>query len=77
MFLKQGCQISTDLQYYSKQKSKVVFYRKYKNFRNNLFRSELENELSKYDINDMEYDNFLRTFLKILDKFAPMKKKSI
>ena len=62
-------------QYYPKQKPTVVFYRKYKNFRNNLFRSELENELSNYDINNMEYDIFLRTFLKILDKHAPMKKK--
>ena len=62
-------------QYYPKQKPKVVFYRKYKNFRNDLFRSELENELSKYDINNMEYDIFLGTFLKILDKYAPMKKK--
>ena len=40
-------------QYYPKQKPKVVFYRKYKNFRNNLFRNELENELSNYDINNM------------------------
>ena len=45
-------------QYYPKQKPKVVFYRKYKNFRNNLFRNELENELSNYDINNMEYDFF-------------------
>ena len=62
-------------QYYPKQKPKVVFYRKYKNFRNDLFRSELENELSNYDINNIEYDIFLGTFLKILDKYAPMKKK--
>ena len=42
-------------QYYPKQKPTVVFYRKYKNFRNNLFRSELENELSNYNINNKEY----------------------
>ena len=30
-------------QYYPKQKPKVVFYQKNKNFHNNLFRSELEN----------------------------------
>ena len=35
------------------------------------------NELSNYDINNMEYDIFLRTFLKILDKYAPLKKKSL
>ena len=61
--------------YYAKQKPKVVLYQKYKNFHNNLFRSELESELSNYDINNMEYDIFLRTFLKILNKHAPMKKK--
>ena len=33
-------------QYYPKQKPKVVLYRKYKSFRNYLFRGELENELS-------------------------------
>ena len=53
----------------------MVFYRKYKNFRNDLFRSELENELSNYDINNIEHDIFLGTFLKTLDKYAPMKKK--
>ena len=47
-------------QYYPKQNPKVVFYQKYKNFHNNLFRSELENELSNYDINNMEYDIFLK-----------------
>ena len=62
-------------QYYAKQKPKVVLYQKYKNFRNNLFRSKLENELSNYDINNIKYNIFLRTFLKILDKHAPMKKK--
>ena len=41
-------------QYYPKQKPNVVFYRKYKNFHNDLFRSELENEFSNYDINNME-----------------------
>ena len=52
----------------------MVFYRKYKNFRNDLFRSELVNELSNYDINNIEYDIFLGTLLKILDKYAPIKK---
>ena len=61
-------------QYYPKQKPKVVFSRKYKNFHNDLFRTELENGLSDYDKNNMECDIFLRTFLKILEKYAPMKK---
>ena len=45
-------------QYYPKQRLKVVFYRKYKNFCNNLFISKLENEQSNNDINNMEYDIF-------------------
>ena len=45
-------------QYYPKQKQKVVFHWKYKHFCNDLFRSETENELSNYDINDKEYDIF-------------------
>ena len=36
---------------------------------------ELENESVNYDINNMEYGILLRTLLKILDKYAPMKKK--
>ena len=43
-------------QYYLKQNPKVVFYRKYKKFRNDLFGSKLENEFSNYDINNTEYD---------------------
>ena len=61
-------------QYHLEQNPKVVFYWKYKKFRKNLFRSELENESFNYNINNMEYDIFLRTFLKIFDKYAPMKK---
>ena len=63
----------TILSVYPKQKPKVVFYRKYKNFRKDLSRGELENE-SNCQINNREYEIFLRTFLKILDKYAPMKK---
>ena len=43
-------------QYYPKQKPKAVFYRKYKIFCNDLFRSGLENELSNYDINKKSKD---------------------
>ena len=60
-------------QYYTKQKPKVLFYKK-TNFCTNLFRSELESELSNHDINNVKYDIFLRTFLNILDKYGPMKK---
>ena len=29
----------------------------------------------KYDINNIDYDNFIKTFLTVLDKHAPIKKK--
>ena len=53
----------------------MVFFREYKNVRNEFFRTELENELSNYDINYIESDIFKRTFLKILQKYAPLKNK--
>ena len=31
--------------------------------------------LLKYDFNNIDYDNFIKTFLTILDKHAPIKKK--
>ena len=37
------------------------------------FRSEFENELSNYDMNNIDYEIYLRTFLRILDKCAPLK----
>ena len=39
------------------------------------FRGEFENELSNYDINNIGYDIYLRTFLRILDNCAPLKEK--
>ena len=39
------------------------------------FRSEFENELSNYHINNIDYDIYLRTFLRILDNCAPLKEK--
>ena len=38
-------------------------------------RIELENALLKHDINNIDYDNFIKTLLTILDKHAPIKKK--
>ena len=48
-------------QHFPKQKPKVVIHRQYKNFRNDYFRIELENALLKYDFNNIDYDNFLKT----------------
>ena len=62
-------------QYFPKLKPKVVNYRDYRNFRNNEFRAELDNEMLKRDLGNMEYQHFLNIFIEILNKHAPMKQK--
>ena len=59
---------------YQKQKPKIISYRKYKNFSNELFREEL---LKKIEDNpeDMSLDKLQQTFIYVLDKHAPMKHK--
>ena len=61
-------------QHFPKQKPRVV-NRQYKNLLNDYFRIELENALLKYDFNNIDYNNFIKTFLIALDKHAPIKKK--
>ena len=61
--------------HFPKQKPNIVSYRSYKRFRNNSFRTELDNELLKYDLCNIEYQHFLNIFLDILNKHAPIKKK--
>ena len=61
-------------QYFPKPKPKIVNYRDYRNFRNDEFRAELDNEILKLDINNIEYQH-LNIFIKILNKYAPMKVK--
>ena len=62
-------------QYFPKLKPKVVNYRDYRNFRNNEFRAELDNEMLKHDLGNMEYQHFLNIFIEILNKHASMKQK--
>ena len=62
-------------EHFPNQKPRFVIHRQYKNFRNDYFRIELENALLKYDFNNIDYDNFIKTFLTVLDKHALIKKK--
>ena len=62
-------------QYFPKPKPKKVNYRDYRNLRNDEFRAELDNEILKHDINNIEYQHFLNIFIEILNKHAPMKIK--
>ena len=62
-------------QYFPKSKPKIVNYRDYRNFRDDEFRAELDNEILKHDINNIEYQHFLNIFIEILNEHAPMKIK--
>ena len=53
----------------------MVNYKDYQNFRKNEFRAELDNEMLKHDLGNMEYQHFLNIFIEILNKHAPMKQK--
>ena len=45
-----------------KQKPNIVSYCSYERFRNNSFRTGLDNELLKYDLYNIEYQYFLNSF---------------
>ena len=62
-------------QHFPKQKPKVVIHKQYKNFRNDYFRIELKHALLKYDFSNIDYDNFIKTFLTVLDKDTPINEK--
>ena len=67
MFLERDSLIFKKLQllkqYFHKVKPKVVNYRDYRNFRNKEFRAQLDNEILKHDISNMEYQHFLNIFI--------------
>ena len=62
---------------FDKQKPNVVNYRDYKIFRAETFRQELQTELADLDVECLIYASFQDTFLRVLDKHAPMKKRYI
>ena len=64
-------------QYFPKPKPKIVYYRDYRNFRNDEFGAELDNEILKQDINNIEYQHFLNILIGILNKHAPMKIREV
>ena len=57
-------------QYFPKPKPKIVNYRDYRNFRNDEFRAELDNEILKHVINNIEFQHFLNIFIEFLNKHA-------
>ena len=56
--------------------SQMKTCRDYKRFQNDLFRSELDYELSKLDVCNLESEQFLNIFIEVLNKHAPIKKST-
>ena len=56
--------------------SQTKTFRDYKRFQNDLFRSELDYELSKLDVCNLESEQFLNIFIEVLNKHAPVKKST-
>ena len=54
----------------------MVNHRDYQSFQNNEFRAELDNEMSKHDLGNMEYQHFLNIFIDILNKHSRMKQSN-
>ena len=63
--------------FYKKQKPKSIQQRNYKPFNEQLFRIELDKELAKTDLNNVELAEFHNEFLSMLNKHAPIKYKYI
>ena len=60
---------------FPKSKSKQILYRDYKTFDKKNFNHELKEHLSTLKVDD--YSKFENTFLTILNKHAPIKKKAL
>lgn len=83
MFLKQDSYFKTFTNFHSHSLNNTILNKNLRlysiqkqKFHNDLFRSELENMFSNYDINYMEDVILLRTFLMILDKRSSEKELS-
>ena len=61
--------------FYKKQKPKIIKYRKYNNFNNDMFREDLNNELLNVHLNNAELSEFTETFMFLFDKHASKNKK--
>ena len=62
---------------FAKAKPKEILYRSYKHFDNTRFRGDLKRELYSDNNNINVYSYFEKTYLKVLNKYAPMKKKVV
>ena len=63
--------------YFTKQKHETIFYKKYIAFDNLKFKEALNRELTKHDVNIIDYEIFHKTVLPILNAHTPLKKKNL
>ena len=63
--------------YFEKIKPSTISYRCYKHFDQPSFKTELNLHLQSSDTNNMKYDEFKSIFMRVLNKHAPMKSKTI
>ena len=70
--------VITVLKVYVKKNAPVTInYRSYKNFDISQFRNDLKKNLENFDKNNMTYEDFDEIFMRLLNWYAPMKKKVI
>ena len=55
--------------------TKLVNYRGYRKFRNYELRAQLDSEILRHNINNVDYQYFLSIFIEFLNKHVPMKQK--
>ena len=90
LFLKNNVTTETGISYfyklfitvvrvfYKKQKPETTqYYRSYKNFKNQLFQTELNIELLKIDIKNVDLLEFTAIFSSVFDKPSSKKRKFI
>ena len=63
--------------YFTKQKHEIIFYRNYQKFDNLKFKEALNRELMKHDLNNIDYENFHKIVLSILNAHPSLKKKHL
>ena len=62
---------------FPKQGPTVINYRNYKKYNENVFKSDLQQELQKIDPSNLNYSSFETAFDRVLDQHAPVKKKYV
>ena len=60
--------------YFHKQKTNIQTFQDYIRFQNDLLRSELDYELSKLDVYNLEFEHVFNIFDEVLNKHTRMKK---